>query len=747
MMSVPRRLLWLDPLKGLALGWIILNHVVERLYGSPYFANPSQDWPAWEERWQQLSPLVGHGMPLDFCINAVRLLGWLGDNGVGLMILASGIGLQWSLHARQAAGKKMSSREFYFRRLTRLAPQWWLAHLLLLLPLALFAIRISILDSEFWASLIGVRITPSQLYYGVPAWWFIGLLIQLYLAFPWLSCLQQRFGEARFLILVVTTSLIVRACGMLGFAEWQGGAYLDAWSRGAIFVTRLPEFALGMSLASRVDLANRAAQLRYLPVWLALAALAFLCSFTLLGNTMAPLLGTLGWTGLFFNIWPALSRVHPASALLSWLGRHSYGLFLAHQFFILALLRPHHTGLVLGIRLFAVGLASVAVCLLLEWLERVALALPALLRTQPSMRFAASCAVGLACLAWALLIAAELSLRARAPEEPPDLGWGERPALEPHPVYGYRLRPRQTTRLRWESYDYTVQANSLGFPGPEYPLDKPAGVLRVFTTGDAFTSAEGVDTSAAWPRLLGAHLQRAGQPAEILNFSVTGYGPRQYAAVVRDFAGKYAVDVVIVALFVNDFSDAQTTNEEFREQIGFDRASPTSWQSIVTCRHLFRWLRVRIIDPEVERFARRPQPRGYALGQFAALQRNSPQFSPENIALVRSYLAEIREDTQRCRQRLIVLLVPSAPQVCSPEDLAYFPRAINLADTDRFDLDQPQRIAGNLCREHQIEYHDLRSVLQSDTGGPSFQNDNMHFTPAGHARVAAFVAGLLSLSP
>src|SRR6185295_17213036 len=87
---------WLEPLKGLALTWIVLNHVVERLFGSPYFANPDRQWPNWQARWAQVVPLRGEGILLDLGENLVRYLGWLGDNGVGLMLAASGAGLAWS---------------------------------------------------------------------------------------------------------------------------------------------------------------------------------------------------------------------------------------------------------------------------------------------------------------------------------------------------------------------------------------------------------------------------------------------------------------------------------------------------------------------------------------------------------------------------------------------------------------------------------------------------------------------------
>ena len=68
-----------------------------------------------------------------------------------------------------------------------------------------------------------------------------------------------------------------------------------------------------------------------------------------------------------------------------------------------------------------------------------------------------------------LLVGLELVVRRADPQEAN--GWGERASLAPHPVFAYHLQPSRTTRLRWESYDYTVTANALGFPGPDVDLE------------------------------------------------------------------------------------------------------------------------------------------------------------------------------------------------------------------------------------------------------------------------------------
>ena len=102
----------------------------------------------------------------------------------------------------------------------------------------------------------------------------------------------------------------------------------------------------------------------------------------------------------------------------------------------------------------------------------------------------------------------------------------------------------------------------VGFPGPEVVSEKPADVYRIMVSGDAFESAEGVDTEQAWPRLLQQNWNRAKEKElEVLNFSITGYGPQQYATVAEQFVAQFQPDLIIISLFVNDFKDVGYLNE------------------------------------------------------------------------------------------------------------------------------------------------------------------------------------------
>ena len=318
------RLPWVEVLKATALVWIVWNHVVERVFGFPLAGNPAADWPPLADRIAQLAPLTGQGW-LDIPLNLVRWIGWAGDQGVGLFLIVGGFGLTWGLLAR-SVGATLPLRDFWRRRALRIYPLWWAAHLFFLIPCLLLGRGLDPAQSTFWLDLLGVRVTPYQLYYFAPSWWYVGLLIQLCAVYPLLWAALRRLGPARFLAASLALGFVARAAGLLLFHD-----YLDAWSRGAIFVTRLPEFALGMALAGWMHAAPVATD-----AWLraratraaALVALAtgVVLSLGLLGMTVAPFLLAAAVFALLYA---------PASLWASWTRRVG----LARQAHVLALPR------------------------------------------------------------------------------------------------------------------------------------------------------------------------------------------------------------------------------------------------------------------------------------------------------------------------------------------------------------------------------------------------------------------------
>ncbi len=711
------RLRWLEPIRAIALVLILLNHALERMGEYPLVANPAADWAPLADRVSQLSPSTGSWWEVAF--NAIRYPGLLGEVGVQLFLIASGIGLTLSA-LRRGVG-----RGFLRRRMGRIVPVWVVVHLSALLvsvPLLLFAGRFADhlaapWDARFWASLLGLRVTPSTIYYLVPAWWFVALLLQLYLVFPFLYRLLDRWGSRRYW-LVIGGAVAVKLVGLLTF-----DSYLATWSRGAIFITRLPEFAFGMLIALWLTRGDNPLRTR---TALALSAIAvpagIASSLTLVGNAWGPFLFG---AGLFILLYRWLADRHLSGRVAAgadWAGRHSLSLFLVNHPIIILLLPGAMAGpwRVLGGLALAVALTVIA-AICLEWVVARTRERWSRWRQRgvAGRRVAAIVLGGL--VVYSALVGADALVRANDPQEV--LGWGERPSLQPDETLGWRLIPNQTTRLRWLSYDYQVTSNRFGFPGP---ADPPAPAdLRILALGDAFTSAEGVNTGSAWPRLLESQL---GQAATVWNGAVTGYGPNQYAAVAAELAPLLDPDIVVVGFFVNEFFEAATTIEEAQEGIGFGRPDPAGAIPTLQWQHLAGYLGTHVSEPMLALLGI-PDSTGYFLANFAA-------FEPGRIdaAQYQAALAAMRGVRAAApRARLVIMLVPASVQVCDPEALDYYPANIDLAD---FDFDQPQRLASALAQEIGAEVLDLRPALAAAADCP-YQAANMHWLEQGHQIAAA----------
>ncbi|MBA2684128.1 MAG: acyltransferase family protein [Gemmatimonadaceae bacterium] len=330
---------WLDPVKALALLAILLNHVVEEFGPGPWFTNPENSWPSLAVR---LHTMVPPGTTL--FLRSVRAAGWLGDAAPGVFILASGVGLTLSALANPA--DTLSARAFYRRRLVRLFPLYIAMHFVVLAG-ALFVP--GNLDSfaglRTMLSLTGIRALPGTFFHISPSWWFVWLILQLYVVYPYLFRALRKLGPANFLLAAIVLTMAARGVGL----ALPRGRY--AWLTGLFFASRLAEFAVGMVLAQMIVSRRERADAHTAPsapaapaapaapstfAIFAMAvpcyALGLLASFTLPGALVSNLLVTLGMTGIFWAVWQALLRPEPhLASSAQWLGRRSYAVFLLHQ--------------------------------------------------------------------------------------------------------------------------------------------------------------------------------------------------------------------------------------------------------------------------------------------------------------------------------------------------------------------------------------------------------------------------------
>jgi peptidoglycan/LPS O-acetylase OafA/YrhL len=738
------RLRWIDQIKGIALLWIFLNHSAERIFGYPYMANPNVDWPALSDRIHQLAPIQGHGV-WDFPLNLLRYVGWAGDQGVQLFLVVSGFGITWGILSRSGTGP-LAVTEFYRRRLARIFPLWWAAHLGAVVLFGLLADHRLQGAGAFVFSMLGIRVSGGLFYYLVPSWWFIGLILQIYLFYPIVWEGLRRLGPLKSLFLCCAGAFVVRGVGLLIFE-----GYLDPWQRGAVFVTRLPEFVVGASLAwwmfnNPPEAVARLKRKSTLGLALAGYAIGTVLSFSLIGMTVAPFL--LG-AGAFVVLYVALGKTarlqHRRAGGLEWIGLHSYSLYLVHEPAI-SLSVPR--GLPDDLWRIATGILAAAVLtfaagLILERVVIGAVELVGKWRRRIGATRIALIGATVVTLIAAAVVGVELGLRWRWPQEASRYsGWGERPSLVPDPDFGWRLRPSTETRLRWESYDYTVTTNSLGFPGPEYPPRKAQDVLRIMTTGDAFTSAEGVDTEESWPRVLERQLEGriASRKVEVMNFAVTGYGPNQYAAVVDRFGPVYRPDLVIIGFFVNDYQDVLDSYEDVRRQIGFSLPRPDDARSVLHLSHLRHFVEVKLRLKVMEHLRGRPSWYGYFLGNFKFLERGDHDWATAGRERALERLSHVADVAEAIDAGVAIAMIPAPVQVCGPDELEYYPSHVDLEDRERFDLELPQRMTREIAEASGFRFYDLLPLLESIAEDCPYQPHNMHWTEVGHFAVGDYLA-------
>lgn len=320
------RLLWVDALKGIAILWIAYFHFFKAWANERYPAPFSPDYLS--TFFAQCAPAGGEATAA--CAGKAVFVAFslLGFHAVSVFLIVSGFGLTHSLVTKFAPG--YSWRGWYRARLLRLFPMYWVAHgVIALSPFVWLAEPI---DGRFWLSIAGDRIWPveSMFFYLNAAWWYFGLLLQLYLVFPLLFLLLRRIGPRAFLFVALLTTLGVRHL-LLSVYPVNGN-----WVQGAFFGSRLFEFAAGMALGvwhqrEPSDTERRLFGAPALMAGVVLYGLG-LASYANIVTYVAT--DALVGSGLFLLLAHLAHACAPRPRLgliLAQVGAYSYGLYLVHQ--------------------------------------------------------------------------------------------------------------------------------------------------------------------------------------------------------------------------------------------------------------------------------------------------------------------------------------------------------------------------------------------------------------------------------
>lgn len=312
-------------MKGIAILWIVFFH------GFKEFRVGRYPWPLDDGFWHTLCGARANAGELAACgvEAAVVAVSSVGFHCVGVFILLSGFTLGVGAARRQG---QADWRSWYRSRLTRLFPLYWTAHLIYLISPSRF--HLEAIDYRFVLSFLGDRLVPLNdvFLYANPAWWFFGLLLQLYLVFPLLFEALRRVGAYWVLGGVALLTLVTRYLVLFPWAS----QYSESLLLGAMFTSRLFEFAAGIVLATAfVHDPNATARWLRHPQTAALGAilyiagiysygppLAYIATDALIGCGLATILAAVALR-IDFHTW--------LRAPLARAGMYSYGLYLLHQ--------------------------------------------------------------------------------------------------------------------------------------------------------------------------------------------------------------------------------------------------------------------------------------------------------------------------------------------------------------------------------------------------------------------------------
>lgn len=396
------------------------------------------------------------------------------------------------------------------------------------------------------------------------------------------------------------------------------------------------------------------------------------------------------------------------------------------------------------------------------------------------------------------LLALEMGVRLVGLAPPPE----PNPAIwAPHPLFGWWHVPHSggVFHSDYNEFEAEVRINARGLRDREIGYDNPNGAFRVLSLADSFGEALQVDLADTYHKQLESRLAEwLGQPAEVLNAGVGGWGTDQEAIFYLAEGFRYQPDVVLLAFFVRN--DAVNTygpleierNGGSRQKQFFElspegelippeleaetkteaEAEPSSepepqpqpeapllsvadglWRYSALYRFLVPYL--RDIPPVVQNLGS-----SGILGGEGVIRATHPtvpipffvyQHPPDERfesawALTEAIIARLRDEVEQRESKLVVIII-GAPEQVSPEAWQQTIAANPAMQAFDWDLDAPNRRLAQFLAAENIPYLDLLPVFREAASQPDapplhFRHDQ-HWTPAGHQLAAESIYGFL----
>jgi len=286
-------------------------------------------------------------------------------------------------------------------------------------------------------------------------------------------------------------------------------------------------------------------------------------------------------------------------------------------------------------------------------------------------------------------------------------------------------------------YGGGLRGNGMGYPSRDFERRKRKEVYRIAALGDSFAVGCTVPFQANFLTQLEGNLDNA----EVLNFGVSGAGPREYLSILNCDAVTFAPDLVLVHVFVgNDITEMLPTPRSL------DVRGHALWQ--------FGRRSLRLLEEQRRRHGDAvtslPVPPALSEQTFREVQARRLEvcLHPVSSAMEKKWLrcfAYLDAIVESCRQRSLPLAF-----VLIPDELQTNPAVLEQALRDRdvsasrVDLDLPQRRLSQWCSRHSLPCLDLKPIFVAYPAG--YAPRDTHWSVAGHRRAGnALAAWLKSL--
>jgi lysophospholipase L1-like esterase len=300
------------------------------------------------------------------------------------------------------------------------------------------------------------------------------------------------------------------------------------------------------------------------------------------------------------------------------------------------------------------------------------------------------------------------------------------------PVLGWRGRPHVRLRFRRPQFDVEIAHDGQGWRAGE-PSAPAAPARRLLVLGDSFTWGWGVPQGAVYTD----HLQRARPDVAVDNRGVNGFGTGQEYLLLQQALAARRADVVVVQFFFNDVADNVDGKRERRPlfRLDGDRLVPPSGTLRPLNGPVRRWLKDHSRAFLLLDFATRPLAGGNAA---------APPLQPATDAAAPVDWRTVPGGA--LTERLLVAIVDVATARGARVAIAYAPHRLELTAPDA--VPPAVRAARALARAAAgragAQWIDLTPALAAAAErAPVLFPGDEHWTPAGHAAVAAALLDVL----